>query len=214
MPQPTCGYVLKNDYPDYLGSPEAEARRRAHAGRGRVPRQAPQGRGHQLDTEFTGEVPEKIVYHAPCHLRAQNMGLRSRDLMKLTGAKITVVAECSGIDGTWGLRTENYEMARGVAKKMAKAIDKADADVVAGDCSLANGGIVLETGKTAQHPLSVVARAYGIPATSPKTQGRSHDQAGPRRHRRPPRLRTRARSTPTHDHRTEEAPAHRRRARS
>ena len=84
--------------------------------------------------------------------------------MKLTGTKITVVAECSGIDGTWGLRAENYEIARKVAKKMAKAIDKADAEVVAGDCSLANGGIVLETGTTAQHPLSVVARAYGIPA--------------------------------------------------
>jgi Fe-S oxidoreductase len=91
------------------------------------------------------------------------VGLKSRDLMKLTGAKIKVVAECSGIDGTWGYREGNYEIARKVARKMKNAIDKAGGDAVAGDCHLANGGIVQETGRTPQHPLSVVARAYGIP---------------------------------------------------
>src|SRR3546814_6969465 len=95
--------------------------------------------GTSLDTEFSGPVPEKVTYHAPCHLRAQNVGLKSRDLMKLTGAKITVVAECSGIDGTWGYRAEYYEMSRNVAKKMAAAIGKADGAVVAGACPHANG---------------------------------------------------------------------------
>jgi Fe-S oxidoreductase len=163
VPQPTCGFVLKNDYPDYLATPDAQlVAEHTHDAADYLVK-LHKGDDTTFDTEFTGEVPEKIVYHAPCHLRAQNMGLRSRDLMKLTGAKITVVAECSGIDGTWGLRSEHYDAARGVAAKMAKAIDKADADTVAGDCSLANGGIALETGKTAQHPLSVVARAYGLP---------------------------------------------------
>jgi Fe-S oxidoreductase len=163
VPQPTCGFVLKNDYPDYLATPDARlVADHTHDAADYLVK-LHKGEETTFDTEFTGEVPEKIVYHAPCHLRAQNMGLRSRDLMKLTGAKITVVAECSGIDGTWGLRSEHYDAARGVAAKMAKAIDKADADTVAGDCSLANGGIALETGKTAQHPLSVVARAYGLP---------------------------------------------------
>ena len=163
VPEPTCGYVLKHDYVDYLATPDATlvATHTMDAAEYLVKlHKAPDT---ALDLEFTGEVPETIVYHAPCHLRAQNIGLRSRDLMKLTGAKISVVAECSGIDGTWGLRADNFEMSRGVAKKMAKAIEKADADTVAGDCSLANGGILLETGKTPQHPLSVVARAYGIP---------------------------------------------------
>ena len=163
VPQPTCGFVLKKDYPDYLGTADATLVAEHTHDAADYLVGLHKGEETTFDTEFGGEVPEKVVYHAPCHLRAQNMGLRSRDLMKLTGAKITVVADCSGIDGTWGLRTEHYEQARGVAKKMAKAIEKADADVVAGDCSLANGGIELETGKTAQHPLSVVARAYGLP---------------------------------------------------
>ena len=128
VPQPTCSYILKNDYVDYLG----------------------------------GSVPASVTYHAPCHLRAQNVGLKSRDLIKLTGAKVAVVAECSGIDGTWGLRAENMGIARGVAEKMRDAIVKADSEIVAGDCSLANGGIMLETGCVPQHPIQVVARAYGI----------------------------------------------------
>jgi len=53
-------------------------------------------------------------------------------------------------------------MSRKVARKMANDITKADSEAVAGDCSLANGGIVLETGAQPQHPLSLVARAYGI----------------------------------------------------
>ncbi len=163
VPQPTCGFVLKNDYPDYLANPDAQLVADHTRDAAEYLVGLHKGADTTLDTTFEGEVPEQVVYHAPCHLRAQNMGLRSRDLMKLTGAKITVVAECSGIDGTWGLRSENFDAARKVAKKMAAAIEKADADVVAGDCSLANGGIELETGATPQHPISVVARAYGLP---------------------------------------------------
>ena len=167
VPQPTCGYILKKDYVDYVGGPDAElvAQHTYDASEYlmQVHREDKAAGGTGLDTEFTGPVPASTTYHAPCHLRAQNVGLKSRDLIKLTGTKITLVAECSGIDGTWGLRAENYDAARGVAKKMTAAIEKAAADTVAGDCSLANGGILQETGKTPQHPLSVVARAYGIP---------------------------------------------------
>ncbi len=162
--QPTCSYVLKYDYTDYIGGPDAELVAQHTTDVAEFLMGVHKGEHTELDTGFTGEVPATTTYHAPCHLRAQNMGMKSRDLMKLTGTKLTVVAECSGIDGTWGLRAENMEMARGVAKKMAKAITKADSEVVAGDCTLANGGIELETGQVPQHPISLVARAYGIEA--------------------------------------------------
>jgi Fe-S oxidoreductase len=93
----------------------------------------------------------------------QQIGYKSRDLMKLTGTKVQVVAECSAIDGTWGYREQNYEISRKIAKKMADAIEQAGNDVVAGDCHLANGGILQETGKQPVHPISFVARAYDIP---------------------------------------------------
>jgi Fe-S oxidoreductase len=163
VPQPTCGYVLKHDYKDYIGGPDAELVAEHTYDTSEYLMKVHKAEGTELDRDFTGEVPAEVTYHAPCHLRAQNIGLKSRDLVKLTGAKIKVVAECSGIDGTWGYREDNYEASRQVARKMANAIDKAGGDVVVGDCHLANGGIVQETGRQPQHPLSLMARAYGIP---------------------------------------------------
>jgi glycerol-3-phosphate dehydrogenase subunit C len=168
VPQPTCGYVLKFDYRDYLagegGQVAADAEVVASHTRDAAEHlvRVHKGEGPGLDTAFKGDVPETVTYHAPCHLRAQNVGLRSRDLIKLTGAKVKVVAECSGIDGTWGLRAENLELSRKVGRKLAGALERAGGDVVAGDCQLANGGIFDETGRQAVHPISLVARAYGI----------------------------------------------------
>lgn len=163
VPEPTCGFIVKKDYVDYVGGPEAELVAANTYDAAEYLMKVHKAEGTSLDTDFRGPVPEAITYHAPCHLRAQNVGLKSRDLMKLTGAKITVVAQCSGIDGTWGYRAENYDISRGIGGKLGAAIDKAGNDVVAGDCSLANGGIVQETGIKPVHPLSFVARAYGIP---------------------------------------------------
>lgn len=169
VPQPTCGYTLKFDYLDYLagegGQVAEDAKLVAAHTRDAAEHlmKVHKGEGTQLDIEFEGEVPETVTYHAPCHLRAQNVGLRSRDLIKLTGAKVKVVAECSGIDGTWGLRAENVELSRKVGRKLAGALERAGGDAIAGDCQLANGGILDETGRQAVHPLSLVARAYGIP---------------------------------------------------
>ena len=168
VPQPTCSYIIKKDYVDYIGGPDAELVAANTYDAAEYLMKVHKGDDTELDTDFTGEVPEALTYHAPCHLRAQNIGLRSRDLMKLTGTKITLVAECSAIDGTWGYREQNYETSRQVARKMADAIDKAGNDLVAGDCNLANGGILQETGKRPVHPIQVMARAYGIPEEDPR----------------------------------------------
>jgi Fe-S oxidoreductase len=159
--QPTCGYVIKRDYPIYVPGPDADLVA-AHTFDAAEYLVNLHRSGGGIDLEFPGEVPEEAIYHASCHMRAQNVGNRGQQLMALTGAKVTAVERCSGIDGTWGYRAENYEASRRVAKSMATAIERAGNDVVAGDCHLANGGIVQETGKVPVHPISLVARAYGI----------------------------------------------------
>src|SRR5262249_57933517 len=80
--------------------------------------------GASLDLDFRGDVPESITYHAPCPLRAQNIGLKSRDLMKLTGARVQLVQQCSGIDGMWGLRDENTDLSVAVSKKLGDEITR------------------------------------------------------------------------------------------
>jgi Fe-S oxidoreductase len=99
-----------------------------------------------------------------CHLQAQNAGIKGRDLLKVAGVRCTLVARCSGIDGTWGYRAEHYELARKVAAPLARDITAAGHEVVCGDCHLANGAIRQETGMDPSHPLELMARAYGLAA--------------------------------------------------
>jgi glycerol-3-phosphate dehydrogenase subunit C len=162
VPQPTCGYVLKKDYVDYVGGTDATLVAENTYDAAEYLMRLHKTDGKSLDLDFTGEIPETITYHTPCHLRAQNIGLKSRDLMKLTGAKIKLVQQCSGIDGMWGLRAENAHLSIPIAEKLGRMINDAQGDVVVGDCHLANTAINEQTGNQVFHPLQVVARAYGI----------------------------------------------------
>ncbi|MDQ1533017.1 MAG: glycerol-3-phosphate dehydrogenase subunit [Actinomycetota bacterium] len=160
VPQPTCAYVLKNEYPDFLGTDEARlvAENTYDSSEYLIARH----REEQLDTEFTGTTYKTITWQSACHYRAQHIGPKSRDLMALTGASVSIVERCSAIDGTWGLRAENVEMAKRVAKPLMDAVTKSQAELIAGDCHLANTAIDEGTGKKPVHPLQVLARAYGI----------------------------------------------------
>ncbi len=162
VPQPTCGYVLKKDYIDYVGGADAKLVAEHTFDSSEYLIRLNKGENTKLDIEFPGEIPETITYHTPCHLRAQNIGLKSRDLMKLTGAKIKLVQQCSGIDGMWGLRAENAELSLPHARKLAGEIERANGEVVAGDCHLANTAITEQTDLVPLHPIQVIARAYGI----------------------------------------------------
>ena len=160
VPQPTCAYVLKKEYPDFLGT--EDARLVAEHTRDASEFLMEQHRAESLDTEFTGRTYDTITWHAACHARAQQMGPKSRDLMALTGAEVNVVERCSAIDGTWGLRAENVDMARKIARPLMEAVRSAGSELVTGDCHLANTAIREATNRVPVHPVQVLARAYGI----------------------------------------------------
>jgi glycerol-3-phosphate dehydrogenase subunit C len=163
VPQPTCSYVLKKDYVDYVGGPDAKLVSEHTFDAAEYLVKLHKTEGTTLDTEFKGTIPETVTYHTPCHLRAQNIGLKSRDLMKLTGAKIKLVQQCSGIDGMWGLRAENAHLSLPIGEKLGQMVKDAGGDIVTGDCHLANTAINEQTGSKPVHPLQMIARAYGIP---------------------------------------------------
>jgi Fe-S oxidoreductase len=63
----------------------------------------------------------------------------------------------------WGLRTVNEQLSLPIARKLGEQIEAAAGAVVAGDCNLANTAIAEQTGLAPSHPISLLARAYGIP---------------------------------------------------
>lgn len=160
VPQPTCAYVLKKDYIDYIDSDNA--RKVAMHTYDVSEYLMKQHKESPLDTNFDGQTFDSITWHQPCHYGAQNMGPQSSLLMKLTGAKVEMANKCSAIDGTWGLRKENVAMAKKIAKGLMDFVEKKDSQLVAGDCNLANTAIEEATGRVPVHPIQVLNAAYGF----------------------------------------------------
>ncbi len=164
--QPTCAYVVKKDYPIYAAGVDADlvAEHCFDASEYLVNEHRRDGGG--LDTDFRGERPGTIAYHLSCHYRALGIGAKGRDLLQLAGAEVRVVERCSGIDGTWGYRSEHYDESRKVARPLVRELGATGATAVCGDCHLANTAILEETGIRPSHPLQIFARAYGVASPS------------------------------------------------
>jgi len=160
VPGPTCSYMLKQEYPWLDGSEDAKLV--AENTRDLFEYLARLQAAGELDTNFTRPVGA-VTYHVPCHLRAQNIGHRSADVLRaIVGASVNVVEKCSAVDGTWGFKKEYYELSLKVAKPLFDAITGAGAPTAATDCPLAALQIEQGTGRKPKHPIEVLASAYGL----------------------------------------------------
>ena len=159
-PGPTCSYMLKREYPWLDGSEDAKLV--AGSTRDLFEYLAKLKADGALDTRFVRPVGA-VTYHVPCHLRAQNIGLRTAEVLRaIPGASVNVVEKCSAVDGTWGLKKEYYELSLKVAKPLFDAVASADAPLTATDCPLAALQIEQGTGRRVLHPIRILAAAYGI----------------------------------------------------
>ncbi len=155
---PTCSMMFRKEYPELVGGEDAKAL--AEAVRDPSEFLNELRKDGRLDGDFRS-TPGLINYHVPCHLRAQNIGYRSRDLMRSIGGEteVELVAECCGHDGTWAMKKENFEASMKVGKKAFQGMEKGDGCLVT-DCPLAAIHFEQALGKRPLHPLQVLARAY------------------------------------------------------
>lgn len=160
---PTCSLTLKQEYPDYLGRDEKI----------------------ELVSKNTFDISEYLIflhkqgilkkdfkntigtvnYHVSCHLKAQQAGIKGRDLLKLVpGTQVNLINRCSGMDGGWGMKTANFEDSIKVAERCLNDINQREVGKVCSDCSLAShqlkqasNGQVLPS-----HPIMEFYHAYGL----------------------------------------------------
>ena len=159
VPGPSCSLLIKREYPALLGS-EA-ARRVAGATRDLMEALLQLGRAGKLDREFPNP-PGRVAYHAPCHLRTQNVGFPAQRLLKAAGADVVLVDACSGVDGTWGMQARFHDESLGVAEAMLKRLSEAEADHIATDCPLSALRIEERLGVRPVHPVVLLRDAYGM----------------------------------------------------
>ena len=158
--QPTCGYMVRKEWPELLGTPEAQEVAAATVDVMELLEQ------HRRDKTLSRDYAKgagKIAYHAACHLRAQKIGFPAvRVLSTLPDTEVEVVEQCSAVDGTWGMKSQYYEMGRRYAQKLTRGIAAIEPQLVATDCALAARRILAENGVTPKHPVEVMAEAYGV----------------------------------------------------
>jgi glycerol-3-phosphate dehydrogenase subunit C len=165
---PTCSYMIRKEYAELVGTPEAKAVAAATLDLCEYLFQLKQQGQFNRDFRTT---PGTVAYHLPCHLKAQNIGFRSRDLMRLIpGTTVTMVDQCCGHDGTWAMKKEFFPLSMLTGKKAFDAMASAGAEVLASDCPMAAIHFDQALGKRPIHPVQVLARAYredGFPQCVP-----------------------------------------------
>jgi Fe-S oxidoreductase len=117
-----------------------------------------------LRTDFKHSLGT-VSHHVPCHLRSQNMGVKSRDVLALVpDTTIKLIERCSGHNGTYEIKTETYETSMKIGKPVFNQVKKAEADHYTSDCPMAGHQIEhgLQEGAKPEHPLTLLRMAYGI----------------------------------------------------
>jgi Fe-S oxidoreductase len=119
-----------------------------------------------LRTDFTKPLG-KVSYHVPCHLRVQNMGLRTQELLKMVpGTEVNTVERCSGHDGTWGVKKEYFANSMKIGRPVFRAMAGTEPDYISSDCPIAGRHILQGMGADSkarkQHPITLIRMAYGL----------------------------------------------------
>ena len=118
-----------------------------------------------LKTDFKQPLGN-VSYHIPCHLRVQNIGQKTRDMLQMVpGTKVSVVERCSGHDGTWGVKSEHFADSMKIGKPVFKQMAAPDPDYISSDCAIAGRHIQQGMGESQaqkQHPLTLIRIAYGL----------------------------------------------------
>jgi len=127
----------------------------------------------QLKTQFKTSLG-KVSYHVPCHLRVQNIGLKTRDVLRLVpDTTVEVIERCSGHDGTYAVKQEFRAASIKIGRPVATRVHNAAPGHYTSDCPMAGHQIqsLLPEGTASasaashggpEHPLKLLRLAYGI----------------------------------------------------
>jgi len=113
----------------------------------------------ELKLDGAPDLPEmKVIYHAPCHLRAQGNGLPGLGLLRsLKGVKAeNANAGCCGISGSYGFKKEKYDIAQTIGAELFEKVKTSGAAVAVSECGTCRVQIEHGSGKKAVHPVTVL----------------------------------------------------------
>jgi len=118
----------------------------------------------ELNTEFKTSLGD-VSWQVACHLRVQNIGYKTRDVLQLVpDTTVHAIERCSGHDGTYAVKKETREKSLKIAKPVVRQVDQKEPDHFTSDCPMAGTHIANLTDKVSEpeHPMTLLRIAYGI----------------------------------------------------
>lgn len=159
--EPTAAVMLRQDAIDLLGDSEAEV----------VASQVVEFTAfvwdlHQqglLKTDFR-PLEVAIGHHVPCHIKALDRPAMGPALLSLI-PKLrvgTIDVSCSGMAGTFGFKSEQYEVSLAAGKAMLEELSRPAYLFGSTECSACRLQMEDGTRKRTLHPAQYLALAYGL----------------------------------------------------
>jgi len=170
---PSCALMLKFEWPLIL--PENDDIQRLSAATRDITEYVVDIAKNEGLAEGLAPAAGGVTVHLACHARAQNMGPKAADMLRLLpDTDVNIIERCSGHGGSWGIMKENFETGMKVGKPAARDALEKSAGTVVSECPLAGlhflqgmDRLKAEKGEgavpeTAPHPIEILAKAYGF----------------------------------------------------
>jgi FAD/FMN-containing dehydrogenase/Fe-S oxidoreductase len=160
----SCGYALMNDWAYLLphdsaiGQISAKTRHITHL-------------LYDFQDRLTlGQLPVRMAYHHPCHLRIQPRSHSTLSLLAhIPGAKVVdLQSNCCGIAGSWGMIAKNYELSRSIGRPMIAALNASGAHCGVTDCPTCQMQMEHLGNLPVRHPVEIVLgslNSVAVPAS-------------------------------------------------
>ena len=170
VPVPSCALMLKFEWPLILPDDAAVKRLAAHCAD--ITEYVVDIAGTEGLAPGLKPLAGGIAVHLACHARAQNMGPKAVELLRLIPeADLEVIERCSGHGGAWGVKKDNFEVALRVGRPAARKAAESGKAYLVSECPLAGAhlrqgierlgnGALAEA--PARHPIELFALAYGL----------------------------------------------------
>ena len=161
----SCTFTMRDEYSHLLGMDNSDVRDNIELATRFIYRLIDQGK---VKLVFKKDYKAKVAYHTPCHMEKLGWGVFSTELLKMIpGLELTILdSNCCGIAGTYGFKKENYEVSQAIGKPLFDQIERIKPDYVACDCETCKWQIEMSTGRDVKNPISVLAEALDLVATS------------------------------------------------
>ncbi|HEX9371022.1 MAG TPA: anaerobic glycerol-3-phosphate dehydrogenase subunit C [Roseiflexaceae bacterium] len=116
----------------------------------------------ELNTNFK-PIERTMPYHAPCQLRAHNIGRPALDILELVpGLQLNESnAACCGLAGSYGYKAERYQIAMDVGAGLFDFMRQSGSDTAVCDSEICRWQISHGSGLETRHPIEILREAYG-----------------------------------------------------